>query len=376
MLYNSSVLKGVVYIKFDLMTIWRQDDYNNPLYSVLISIKQDFRHTPGVFSYLILKGENYMDFILLIVGFILLIKCADMFVEGCSNLAKFFGVSTLIIGLTIVAFGTSAPEAAVSLIASINGNNDITMGNIVGSNIANLLLILGASGLFAPLVAKKKIIYRDYVYSLLTYLVLFIMAAGYFFAGAKTAIVTRTDGCLLLCFLAIYLYSLLVDARKSARESKAEKAEGKKKFELKNIPFMIFGIIGIIVGGRFVVDSATNIATFLGVSQTVIGLTIVAVGTSLPELVTSIVAVRKGETDMAIGNILGSNIFNILFILGLTSIVSPVSFAFVSFIDIIIMSLAGIVVFFFILKNYRIGRLKGVIMIVMYVLYNVYILIR
>lgn len=314
-----------------------------------------------------------MDFILLIVGFILLIKCADIFVDGCSNIAKAFGIPSLIIGLTIVAFGTSAPEAAVSVIAAINGNNDISIGNVVGSNIANLLLILGTCGLFSSLTAKRKIITRDFVYSLLSYLVLFILVAGPFFAGENAAVLTRTNGLILLCFLGVYLYSLLIEAKSS---TKKEKVEEKTKFSFKDVLFIILGLGGIILGGQVVVNSATGIAKLIGVSDNVIALTVVAIGTSLPELVTSVIATRKGEVDIAIGNVIGSNIFNIFFILGIASVISPISMNVLSFIDIIIMMLSGVVVYIFTLKNYRIGKLKGKIMIAMYVLYTVYILMR
>lgn len=314
-----------------------------------------------------------MDFILLIVGFILLIKCADIFVDGCSNIAKAFGIPSLIIGLTIVAFGTSAPEAAVSIIAAINGNNDISIGNVVGSNIANLLLILGTCGLFSSLTAKRKIITRDFVYSLLSYLVLFILVAGPFVAGESTAVLTRTNGLILLCFLGVYLYSLLIEAKSS---TKKEKVEEKTKFSFKDVLFIILGLGGIILGGQVVVNSATGIAKLIGVSDNVIALTVVAIGTSLPELVTSVIATRKGEVDIAIGNVIGSNIFNIFFILGIASVISPISMNVLSFIDIIIMMLSGVVVYLFTLKNYRIGKLKGKIMVAMYVLYTVYILMR
>ncbi len=314
-----------------------------------------------------------MDFILLVVGFVLLIKCADIFVDGCSNIAKAFGIPSLIIGLTIVAFGTSAPEAAVSIIASLSGNNDISIGNIVGSNIANLLLILGTCGLFSSLTAKKKIITRDFVYSLLSYLVLFILVAAPFFAGESTAVLTRTNGLILLCFLGIYIYSLLIEAKAS---SKKEKKEEKTKFNFKDILFILLGLAGIVLGGQLVVNGATGIAKLFGVSDNVIALTVVAIGTSLPELVTSVIATRKGEVDIAIGNVIGSNIFNILFILGITSVISPITMGVLSFIDIMIMMVAGVVVYLFTLKNYRIGKLKGKIMIAMYVLYTVYILMR
>ena len=316
-----------------------------------------------------------MNLILLVIGFILLIKCADIFVDGCSNIAKFFGIPSLIIGLTIVAFGTSAPEAAVSLTAAINGNNAISIGNIVGSNIANLLLILGFSGIVSSIKAKKKVITRDFVFEIFSSIMLFLMVSKSFFLGETSAILTRGNGLILLITLGVYMYILLKDAKKDLLAKSQEKEE-KRKFQIKDIFFIIIGILGIILGGRLVVDSAVAIAKMLKVTDHVIALTIVAVGTSLPELVTSVVATKKGEVDIAIGNVIGSNIFNILFILGLTSVICPLSVVAVSFIDIIIMLVVSVIVFLFLSKNYRIGKAKGITMLLMYVAYIIYIVIR
>ena len=313
----------------------------------------------------------FFNILLLIIGFVFLVKGADFFVDGCSKIARVFGIPTLIIGLTIVAFGTSAPEAAVSTIASLIGKNDIALGNVVGSNICNLLLVLGLSGLFGKLTCSKKVINRDMVYSIFAYVILIILSAGFFINGEKIGIITRTNGLILLCFLGIYVYALVGEAKESIK-----KKEKKEKFHFKSIIFILLGLIGIILGGQLVVNSATKIASFLGVSDSVIALTIVAIGTSLPELVTSVIAVKKGETDLAIGNIIGSNIFNCFFILGLSSTVSPVTFDFYSFIDMIIMLFIGILVLIFTLKNKRIGKVKGSIMLSLYVIYTIFILFR
>jgi len=312
-----------------------------------------------------------MSFILIIIGLILLIKCADWFVDGCSNIAKSLGIPSLIIGLTIVAFGTSAPEAAVSITASIKGMNDISLGNVVGSNICNLLLVLGLSGLFGSLTAKRKIITRDFIYCIFSSIVLFILSFGFFTSGGTKGVITQTNGLILLCFLGIYLYALIGDALRSVRSS-----EEKNKFNPKDILLIIIGIIGIILGGQLVVNSATDIANMLNVSQNVIALTIVAIGTSLPELVTSVVASKKGEVDIAIGNVVGSNIFNIFFILGLSSAISPITFGIESFIDIIVMVISSIMVYLLLLKNKRIGNKKGIILLVSYAIYMIYILAR
>ena len=312
-----------------------------------------------------------MSFILIIIGLILLIKCADWFVDGCSNIAKSFGIPSLIIGLTIVAFGTSAPEAAVSVTASLKGMNSISLGNVVVSNLCNLLLVLGVSGLFGCLTAKRKIVTRDFVYCIFSGIVLFILSFGFFVSGKTEGVITRTNGLILLCFLGIYLYALIGDAITTSRSK-----EEKTKFDPKDILLIIVGIAGIIIGGQLVVNSATDIANMLKISQNVIALTIVAIGTSLPELVTSVVATKKGETDIAIGNVVGSNIFNIFFILGLSSTVSPITFGLDSFIDIIIMLISSVVVYLFLLKNKRIGNKKGIILLSLYVLYMIYILMR
>ena len=312
-----------------------------------------------------------MSIILLIIGLILLIKCADIFVDGCSNVAKSLGIPTLIIGLTIVAFGTSAPEAAVSVTASLKGMNEISLGNVVGSNICNLLLVLGFSGLFGNLTAKRKIITRDFIYCIFASIVLFILTFSFFFEGKNEGILTRTNGLILLCFLGIYLYALLGDALRTAKNT-----EEKTKFNPKDILLIILGIIGIILGGQLVVNSATDIANMLNISQNIIALTIVAIGTSLPELVTSVVAAKKKETDIAIGNVVGSNIFNIFFILGLSSTISPITFGLESFIDIIFMVIASLLVYILLLKNKRIGNKKGIILLITYIIYMIYILMR
>lgn len=309
--------------------------------------------------------------ILIIVGLILLIKCADFFVDGCSNVAKALGIPSLIIGLTIVAFGTSAPEAAVSITASMKGMNDISLGNVVGSNICNLLLVLGISGLFGCLTAKRKVITRDFVYSIFSGIVLLILGFGFFIDGGTDGVITQTNGLILLCFLAIYLYALIGDALRSVRTK-----EEKTKFEFKDILLIIVGIVGIVIGGQLVVNSATDIATMFNVSQNVIALTIVAIGTSLPELVTSVVAAKKGEVDIAIGNVVGSNIFNIFFILGLSSAISPITFGLESFIDIIVMVVSSVIVYILLLINKRIGNKKGIILLGLYIVYMVYILMR
>lgn len=314
-----------------------------------------------------------LSFILLVVGLAILIKCADFFVDGSSNIAKAFGIPSLIIGLTIVAFGTSAPEAAVSITAGLKGSNEISIGNIVGSNIFNSLFILGICGLFKALKAKKEVRKRDFPYYLLSALVLFIIVSEYFFSGQTTGYITRADGLIMLCFMGIYMVSLISDVK---RNKKNDNQEQKEKFKGKDILYIVFGLAGIILGGQMVVNGASDIAKTLGVSENVIALTIVAIGTSLPELVTSYVATKKGELDIAVGNVIGSNIFNILFILGITSVITPLSLNMDTYIDIIFMLLSSILVFIMLHKNNRIGWKKGICMLALYVIYTAYILCR
>lgn len=315
-----------------------------------------------------------MEYIFLVVGIFLLIKCADLFVDGCSNIAKFLGIPSLVIGLTIVAFGTSAPEAAVSITAALNGQNDISIGNVVGSNICNLLLVLGLSAIFNPLKVKKDIVFRDYMFSLLSYIILLFLVVDSFIENKGTSYITFSEGLILLCFLGVYLYTLLLGALKN--KTSLAKKEKKEKFKLKDIIYIIIGLIGIILGGNLVVDGATTVAKNLNITENLIALTIVAIGTSLPELVTSVVAAKKGETDIAIGNVLGSNVFNIFFIVGISSTLSPLSLNIESLIDIIIMTIIGIIIFFFIIKDKKINKKSGIYMLMMYLAYMIYIILR
>lgn len=311
-----------------------------------------------------------MSIIFIALGLFLLIKGANFFVDSCSSVAKSLGIPSLIIGLTIVAFGTSAPELAVSVTAAVKGLNDISIGNVVGSNICNILLILGLSGLVGKITATKKMMSRDFLFAIFTSIVMLILSVGFFLSG-NTGIITRTSGLILLCFFCIYLYSLVNDA-----VSYSKKKQEKGKFKIKDILIIIISLIGIIFGGQLVVDSATDIARMLNVSDNVIALTIVAVGTSLPELVTSVVAAKKGESDIAIGNVVGSNIFNLLFILGLSGVISPITFGIESFIDIIVMLVATIEVYLIIFKDKTIGKKKGIILLLSYLVYLIYILMR
>lgn len=311
-----------------------------------------------------------MNIILLIVGFYMLIKCADIFVESSSNIAKALKIPSIIIGLTIVGLGTSAPEAAVSVIAAINGNYEVATGNVIGSNICNLLLVLGLSGIFGTLKVKRKIIFRDYIYLIFSYIILIIMIGESFIVGSNFAVITRVNALILLCFLVIYLYFLMLDTRGSLIK------ESSIKFKLSYIIDAIISLLGIVFGGKLVVNSSINIASILGVNDDIIALTIVAIGTSLPELITSVVATKKGENDIAIGNVLGSNIFNILFIIGISSFINPMIIDFNTFIDIIIMFVTGLIVFILLLKDKKITLYKSIVMLIIYFSYITYLILR
>lgn len=313
-----------------------------------------------------------MNYLLLILGFFFLVKGADIFVEGSSNLAKVLRVPTLIIGLTIVAFGTSAPEAAVSITASFNGSNEITIGNVLGSNICNLLLVLGTSALFKNLKTQKKVVQRDYLFCIFSSVVLLIMVSEEFLLGKEIAVITRSEGLILLCFLGIYLYALILEAFSENKKLTVEK----RKFSWKDIVWIVLGILGILLGGNLVVNSAVKIAEAYHISENLIALTIVAIGTSLPELVTSVVAAIKGETDIAIGNVIGSNIFNIFFILGLSSAITPLSLDFSSLMDILVMTSVEILVYLLMLRKLEINKKKGLFMLLLYTSYVVYIIVR
>ena len=310
-----------------------------------------------------------MEYLLLILGFVLLIKGADMFVGGASNIAKYFKIPTIIIGLTLVAFGTSAPEAAVSITAAINNNADIAISNIVGSNIFNLLCVLGITSLFKDVVAEKEVICKDYKLSIFCAILLLVLILVSFAFGGSL-VLGRLSGLILLVVLGFYLYNMI----KSAKVESTEKQE-KTKFNVKDVIFVIIGLAMVVFGGDLTVDNATLIAQAWGMSERFIGLTIVAIGTSLPELCTSLVALYKGENDIAVGNVIGSNIFNILFILGTTSFISPLNIGIESVIDLMIL-IVGCIGVLFMFNDLKIKKHEGISMLVFYAVYCIYIFIR
>lgn len=315
--------------------------------------------------------------IILVIGFVLLIKGADFFVEGSSSVAKKFNVPSLIIGMTIVAMGTSLPELAVSVTASMVGNNTLAVSNVAGSNIFNLMVVCGACALFTPLTIEKNTLLKEFPFSIICAGLLVVLG----FLGMSLG---RVDGSIFLVIFIVYLLWMIRSA-KQARNAGDRLEEAEEEFieeEIKILPmwkcllFIVGGMIAIKFGGDFVVDGASAIAAGFGLSQTLIGLTIVALGTSLPELVTSIVAARKDEVDMALGNVIGSNIFNILLILGVAAAISPITFLTENIIDIVILIVMSLVVWIFAWTSKEINRKEGIMMLLMYAAYMVYICIR
>ena len=316
-------------------------------------------------------------YVWLIVGFVLLIKGADLFVDGSSSVAKIFKVPTVIIGLTIVAMGTSAPETSVSISAALKGANEIAVSNVVGSNFFNLLVVVGICALLQPINITKSLIKRDYPYSIFaTVLLLLLLLIGLFVNGQPT--LSRFAGVIMLVVFVFYLIILIRFTLISiATGHKVDIEEVKTRSLPVSIIFIIVGLAGVIYGGDFVVNSATAIAQTFGMSNTLIGLTIVAIGTSLPELVTSIVAAKKGEADLALGNVIGSNTFNILFVLGISSVVNSITVEFDSVIDTILLIIVNVIVLAIVVKKKSsIGKSIGVVMILMYLIYTGYIIGR
>ena len=304
--------------------------------------------------------------LLLVLGFVLLIKGADYFVDGASSVAKKFRIPSIIIGFTIVAMGTSLPECAVSVTASLANNNALAISNVVGSNIFNLMVVCGASAIFAPLAIQKSTLLKEVPFSIFCALLLLVLGYTSFNLG-------RMEGIVLLVLFLVYLLWMIFSALKNRQEIDEDV---NILPTWKCLLFIIGGAIAIKYGGDFVVDGASFIATKLGFSQNLIGLTIVALGTSLPELVTSIVAARKNEVDMALGNAIGSNIFNILLVLGIAGAISPVAFIMENVIDIVILTIMSAYVWILAWTKNHINKTEGISMILIYVIYLVYICIR
>ena len=323
-----------------------------------------------------------MNYILLVIGFILLVKGADYFVDGSSSIAKKLRIPSLIIGLTIVAFGTSAPEAAVSITASVNGQNGMAIGNVIGSNIFNLLMVIGASGIIKPLLVEKSILSKEFPFVLLTSIILVILSLDSLLFNSSINIISRMDGIILF---AVFLYYLINSAMKNRKENLCDpetsvdidvgnvKAIEKNNTMIKSILISIIGIAAIIFGGNLVVNSASDIASSFGVSDQLIGLTVVSIGTSLPEFVTSVIAATKGESDLALGNVIGSNIFNILFVIGASALISPMTVDPKLIIDGAIMILSTVLVYFYAYRKNDISKFESITLSLLYFGYMGYL---
>ncbi|XTR36697.1 calcium/sodium antiporter [Paraclostridium tenue] len=317
-----------------------------------------------------------MSFLTLLIGFALLIKGADIFVDGASSIAKKFNVSPMLIGLTIVAMGTSAPEAAVSVSSSLAGQNDMSIANVVGSNFFNILIVLGVSSIIAKLPVERETIKKDTPFLIFISILLLALSLNFN--------LSRLDGVIFLVLFILFLINMIKSniSSKDIESSSGETAIAIEATDTKSIHMpktlllCLIGIVGIVFGGDLVVNSATNIATSFGMSANLVGLTIVAMGTSLPELVTSVIAVKKGETEIAIGNVIGSNIFNILLVLGLAALIHPMAVSVVAIIDTIFMTAVTILLYIFIKKNNSLTKIHGIIFVIIYFIYLIYTIIR
>lgn len=316
-----------------------------------------------------------MSYLLLLIGFVLLIKGADYFVEGASGIAKLLRIPPILIGLTIVAFGTSSPEAAVSIRAALNGSNGIALGNVVGSNIFNISLIIGITSMISPLQVERETVRKEIPFTLLSSILLLILTSDILLQDFLTNQITRGDGFVLGCFFLIFMFYLLEVALNS-REKDEDITAFCPKTMGKNIVFTGGGLAAIIFGGELVVRSSTTIARALGMSETMIGLTIVAVGTSLPELITSVTAAIKKQSEIAVGNIVGSNIFNILFVLGISSAVYPIKVDPKIFFDIKLMILYTAILLVFSRTHHKVSRKEGFILLLSYLFYGIYVVFR
>jgi len=319
-----------------------------------------------------------IEYILFVLGIFLLIKGADYLVEGSSSLAKKLGVPTLVIGLTIVAFGTSIPELVVNVLASIKGLGEVAFGNIIGSSMANLLLILGIAAIITNLKIQRSTIWKEIPFSFLAVLILLIFSSVFLLDNLKINSLLRTEGIILLFFFALFIY-YVVGLVKKNKENLED-----KKIEVIAHPYWIIslmilgGLVGLYFGGKWTVDGAVSIARTFGLSEFLISATIIAIGTSLPELFTTIVATRKKDIDLAVGNIVGSNIFNVFWILGVTSVIKPIPFPNFISVDLLILLFATLLLFIFMFvgKKHELDRWQGILFLILYISYLAFLIVR
>ena len=304
--------------------------------------------------------------VILLVGFVFLIKGSDLFVDGASSIASLLKVPTIIVGLTIVAFGTSAPEAAVSITSSLTGNNAMAVSNVIGSNMFNMLMVIGVSALLSELLMEKTVLNRD-----LPFLVgITLLFAAFIVLGWD---ISSIEGIILLAVMVIYLFFLIRSAFKSGSTNYVDKP---KLTTTRSVLYILIGLAGIVLGGDLVVNSASDIAIAFGMSETLVGLTIVAIGTSLPEFVTSITALKKGENQLVIGNVIGSNIFNILFVLGASSAISAIPLDPSMLIDVVLMVIVTVICFIFGKTQDKYDKKEGVVLILLFVFYMAFAIWR
>lgn len=316
-----------------------------------------------------------ISILLLIVGAALVLFGADRLTDGATALARRFGVTEMVIGLTVVAFGTSLPEFVTSFMSTLKGSSDISIGNIVGSNIFNTLVIVGASALVYPIVIRKSTVTKDIPFSVLASIMLIVVVFDVALDGAAMNILTRTDGLLMLGFFSVFMaYTFFM-----ARNTEELSTSNESNVPVKQMPywkislFIILGLAGLVLGGNLFVESACEIALSLGISETVVGLTIVAAGTSLPELATSVVAARKGSSAIAIGNVVGSNIFNIFFVMGMCATIAPMKVGNISYIDLALMLVSMLMLWGFSFSKRKIERWEGALLVIVYLIYLSYL---
>lgn len=313
-----------------------------------------------------------LNIVFLVIGFVILIKGADFFVDGASGVAGNFKVPKMLIGLTIVAFGTSAPELAVSIKSIIAGSGDMVLGNVIGSNILNILLILGVSAMFNPLIVKNNTVRKELPITLMITAAFAVLLSDSVFAKDVSNSFPRGDGIVLILFFGVFMYYLISMSKKKV-DNDAEQEYPTMK---KSIVLTILGLVGIVLGSNFVVDSATGLAKIIGISERMISLTVVALGTSLPELVTSITATRKGECDIAIGNVVGSNIFNIGMVVGVpVALLGGITNINFSYVDILVMLISALVLFIFSFNNNKISKKEGLAFIIAFIVYYSYVIL-
>ncbi len=322
----------------------------------------------------------YLVYVLFLIGFVLLIKGADWLVEGASSIAKKKNISELVIGLTIVSFGTSMPELVVNLLASFNGSSELAIGNVFGSNVANILLILGVSAIITPLPIQRSIYFTEIPMSMVAIFMVGFLANASLFVEVKTLEISRFDGVMLLLFFFMFMGYIYVisNTNKNKGDLNIINDVDESLSQSKAYLYIAGGVLALFLGGKWVVDGAVEIARLFGLTETFIGLTVVAVGTSLPELVTSAMAAKRGKADLAVGNVIGSNIFNILWILGVSAVINPLPFDVASNTDILMMIIASMMLIFAIIigKRPRIDRWEGWVFVFTYVGYLAYLVMR